>query len=53
MPACEKCWADAARIAFRTDRSQTDCYMELLEERKDHPCSEEEQKGIEVDHGND
>ena len=42
---CEKCWADAALRAFSTHRSQMECYLELLEERKDNPCTPKEQAG--------
>lgn len=45
MGACEKCWADAYLRAMNTGKSQTECYHELLEERKEHPCSVEEQSG--------
>jgi len=43
--ACEKCWADAYLRSLFSGKSQADCYRELLEERKDKPCSEAEQKG--------
>jgi len=44
MPTCEKCWADAHRRAVSNPtRSQVDHYYDLLEERKDNPCSPEEQ----------
>ena len=46
MSMCEKCWADAFRRSFNTGISQTECYHEILKEREDNPCSEEEQKGI-------
>lgn len=36
MSTCEKCWADSQ---FGGD------YTKLLEERKDHPCTPEEQAG--------
>lgn len=38
MAMCEKCWNDAYREAFGSGRSQTEVYLELLEERKDNPC---------------
>ncbi len=47
MPACEKCWADAYRRSYGSSKSQTECYIELLKERKDSPCTEEQQKGEE------
>lgn len=40
---CEKCWADAFQRSVSTGKSQTDCYLELLKERKSKPCSEDEQ----------
>jgi hypothetical protein len=39
--ACEKCWSDAHLRMQGTDRSQTECYHELLEERKDNPCEDD------------
>jgi hypothetical protein len=42
---CEKCWGDAYLRSYGTGRSQAECYRELLDERKDNPCTEEEQKG--------
>jgi len=44
MAGCEKCWADAFRRSYGTSKSQTECYYELLEERKDNPCTPEQQK---------
>ena len=42
MTACEKCWADAyVRSLADTSKTQTDHYMDLLDERKDNPCVEE------------
>ena len=45
MSACEKCWSDAYLLAWGTGKSQADCYFELLEERKDNPCTPEQQAG--------
>lgn len=45
MPACEKCWGDAYFRHTATGKDQHDCYRELLEERKDDPCSIEDQAG--------
>lgn len=42
MPACEKCWADAHR---GPQFSVADEYRRLIEERKDNPCTPEEQCG--------
>lgn len=42
---CEKCWGDAYfRYRFvDSGKSQSEHYRELLEERKDNPCTPEEQ----------
>ena len=45
MPSCEKYWNDAHSRAMSQHKSITDCYKELLEERKDNPCSPREQAG--------
>ena len=46
MPACEKCWADAGRRAMSDpSKSKSEHYMDILKERKDNPCSKEEQEG--------
>ena len=46
MASCEKCWHDAGRqTMFRPSLFQTDIYYELLEERKDDPCTSEQQCG--------
>ena len=45
MAACEKCWSDAyRRMLADTSKSQTEHYYDLLEEKKDNPCSSEEQQ---------
>jgi hypothetical protein len=46
--ACEKCWADAWLRSYVTGwvKTQAECYAELLEERKDNPCSKEEEIGV-------
>lgn len=46
MAVCEKCWRDAQRRAI-LDPSKTTAehYNDLLKERKDRPCSVEEQSG--------
>jgi hypothetical protein len=45
MPACEKCWGDAyMRWLAHPSKSQSEHYLDLLEERKDNPCSEREQR---------
>lgn len=45
MSACEKCWGDAYRRMMMLGGSQTEHYYALLEERKDNPCTPEEQRG--------
>lgn len=46
MSACEKCWADAYRREwFDPSKSQAEHYRDLLEERKETPCTPEEQRG--------
>lgn len=45
MSACEKCWSDAYMRSKVTGKSQGGCYQELLEERKDNPCTPEQQAG--------
>lgn len=38
MAICVNCWADAQIMAISQRRSVTECYLELLESRKDNPC---------------
>ncbi len=45
MSACEKCWRDASLEAHLRGGTVAQRYRELLEERKDTPCTEEEQRG--------
>jgi hypothetical protein len=45
MAACEKCWGDAFTAAVHRGGSQVDRYRELLAERKDTPCTPEQQRG--------
>jgi hypothetical protein len=46
MSTCEKCWADAyMRMLGEPSKSQTDHYYDLLDERKDNPCTQDEQDG--------
>lgn len=46
MSACEKCWGDAFTRAYgRGDTDQATEYRRLLDERKDNPCTPEEQRG--------
>lgn len=44
MSACEKCWGDAF-LAARHGEDQSDAYRRLLRERKDTPCTPEQQCG--------
>lgn len=32
---CEKCWDDAYDMSISTGESQTDCYMQLIKERRE------------------
>jgi len=44
--ACEKCWADAfSRWMSNPEKDQAAHYADLIAERKDHPCTPEEQAG--------
>jgi len=45
MSACEKCWGDAFMRASVSSRSQVEEYGLLLVERKDNPCTPEQQGG--------
>lgn len=40
MASCEKCWSDA--------QGNADAYQQLIEDRKDNPCTPEEQAGEEA-----
>jgi len=46
MPGCQKCWNDAGLRAASAMRSKAECYEEIMNERKDSPCSPEQQAGI-------
>ena len=43
--ACEKCWYDASWRSAWNGRSVAENYGDLLEERRDNPCTLEEQSG--------
>ena len=46
MPVCEKCWADAwMRARNHPMKSHSEHYHDLLEERKNNPCTEAQQRG--------
>lgn len=43
---CDKCWRDAySRMISDPSKTQTDHYLDLLDERADNPCTKEEQGG--------
>ena len=42
---CEKCWGDAWFLSQVNGKPQAENYHALLEERKDNPCSPEDQLG--------
>jgi hypothetical protein len=49
MSTCEKCWVDACRNVNLNDVLDiSDEYHRLLKERKDNPCTPEEQAGPEA-----
>ena len=45
MACCEKCWGDAYRRMLENGKGQAENYWDLLEERKDNPCTSAEQLG--------
>jgi len=45
MSCCEKCWGDAYYVHRATGKPRSDCYYELLTERKDNPCTPRQQAG--------
>jgi len=45
MSACEKCWNDAWERYYRYGGSHSKHYADLLKERADNPCTQEEQAG--------
>ncbi len=45
MAACEKCWSDARSMAVSTGKSIAVCYGELVEERRNSPCTPRQQAG--------
>lgn len=42
---CEKCWQDAANVAYLLGVSQVEGYEMLRASRTGYPCSPEEQRG--------
>ena len=45
MPGCEKCWHDAHVIADAIGGSVADEYARLINQRREAPCTPEEQCG--------
>ena len=46
MASCEKCWSDAyTKSMCNPYKSQAEIYSELIIERKDDPCTPEQQAG--------
>lgn len=45
MTCCEKCWEDAFDLSLTKGLNQMEAYKLLIEERKDAPCSPQEQAG--------
>lgn len=45
MPACQKCWGDAGYVSMTRGTSKAEEYGKLIDERKDSPCTPEEQCG--------
>ena len=44
MASCEKCWSDAYYLQD-CEEGHVEKYAKLIEERKDNPCTPEEQAG--------
>ena len=45
MSTCEKCWSDAYTRSRLSDVDQADHYARLLIERREWPCTQEQQAG--------
>jgi len=42
---CEKCWNDASlRVGSDSSKSQYDHYLDLMDERRETPCTPEQQE---------
>lgn len=51
---CEKCWSAAyIRHMNNPQKSQAEHYVDLLEDRKAHPCTPEEELGQFANHASD
>jgi len=48
MASGEKCWNDAFTRSRWSGKDQADCYHDLIEERKDNPCTPEDQAGYDA-----
>ena len=49
MPGCEKCWGDAyIRMRINPCKSQAEHYGDLINERKENPCTPEQQAGLDA-----
>jgi hypothetical protein len=48
MSSCEKCWTDAGFRAASRQTSKAEEYEALMDERRDTPCTPEEQAGPEA-----
>lgn len=47
MASCEKCWMEATELMkSHPTKTRSEIYYELLESRKDSPCTPEEQAGL-------
>jgi hypothetical protein len=52
MAACEKCWGDAyLRTLSDPSKEQYEHYRDLIAERKDNPCTPEQQAGTDRSEG--
>ena len=49
MASCEKCWEDACMLEYSERRkSRAEYYHDLIAERKDNPCTPEQQAGMDA-----
>ena len=49
MASCEKCWGDAyMRTHTNPMKDQAEHYQDLINERKENPCTPEEQAGYDA-----
>lgn len=45
MTACENCWVEAQRRSYANGTFVTEEYYKLIQERKNNPCTPEQQRG--------